>query len=104
MESGEMPSDNIFSSSCRSGYEGFNGRLNHPKGWVASTKDPQQFIQLSLGKRVELVAIATQGVADSQFQCWVKVYYVLFCSNKSLFLWKPYKEGNSVKVSFVINS
>lgn len=65
-------------------------------GWSPSPRDRQPWLQVDLGRKYRLVAIATQGTFNSYD--WVTKYTLLYGDRPDS--WTPYimKGGNSVGV------
>lgn len=66
-------------------------------GWSPSPKDRQPWLQVDLGRKYRLQAIATQGTFNSYD--WVTKYTLLYGDRPDS--WTPYimKGGNSVGVT-----
>ncbi|KAM7435431.1 hypothetical protein ABFA07_014659 [Porites harrisoni] len=86
--------DITASSELNSNSSASNARLNNTKSWVADRNDTQPWIQVNLGKIMNITAISTQGFPGSGF---VSSFY--FSYNTSEMEWLNYtNHGGLVKV------
>ena len=89
-----LDTDITASSELDSNSSASNARLNNTKSWVADTIDTQPWIQVNLGKIMNITAISTQGFPGSGF---VASFY--FSYNTSEMEWLNYTiHGGLVKV------
>ena len=73
------------------------GRLNGTRGdgWCAEKNDKDQWLQVDLGKIIEVCAVATQG--DINGNEWV-IDFKLAYSKSSDGRWQIYKDANDLEV------
>ena len=95
MESGEIPSSALKSSSDYNQYFGAErSRLNENQdgsyygGWASKHADVGQWLQIDLGKVTKVTRIATQGRYDANW--WVTKYTLSYSSGGPF---KFYKNG-----------
>ena len=89
--------DITASSELNSNSSASNARLNNTKSWVADKNDTQPWIQVNLGKIMNITAISTQGFPGSGF---VSSFY--FSYNTSEMEWLNYtNHGGLVKVIII---
>ncbi len=69
-------------------------------GWSPSSRDRQPWMQIDLGRKYRIMAIATQGTFNSYD--WVTKYMLLYGDRFDA--WTPYvmKGGNMVKIIYVL--
>ena len=72
--------------------------MNSPSSWSARRNDQNQWIQVDLGRKEVVTAIATQG--RSNYNQWVKTYSVSYSLDGKAF--EPYKINDVVKVRIII--
>eukprot|EP00794_Sanderia_malayensis_P005977 gene5977-6673_t len=83
ISSGKIHDDNLAVSSEQNGYEKRNSRLNSYRGWCTIwDKNPYfAYIQVDLGKRMVITAVATQG--SYPINDWVKSYHLGYKNSPS---------------------
>ena len=85
------------SSVYRSGLSTRQGRLNGLTSWSARQRNQNQWIQVDLGRKKVVTAIATQGRRN--YKQWVKSYFVSYSPDGKNF--NPYKIDGAVKVRII---
>ena len=98
---GRIPNSQITASS----YWGATlspqkGRLYGIGSWSARRNDQNQWIQVDLGGKEFVTAVATQG--RNNYNQWVKTYSVSYSSSGKTF--ESYKVGGEVKVKIVVKN
>jgi hypothetical protein len=95
MQNGRIQDSQITASSIWNGkLSTKQGRLNSASSWSARQNNPNQWIQVDLGREEVVTAIRTQGRDDHPQ--WVKTYSSSYSSNGNAF--EPYKIDGAVKV------
>lgn len=75
MESGAISDSQVTGSSFASGFPPYAGRLNNYYGaWCAATQTYGEWLQVDLGTKKELLAVATEGY----FSSYITGYYLLY--------------------------
>lgn len=69
-------------------------------GWSPADSNAQQWLQMDLGNRVEITAVATQGRYGSSD--WVTSYSLMFSDTGRN--WKQYKQEDSIWVGHLFSS
>ena len=94
MTNGKIRDTDISASSeLNSNSSASNARLNNTKSWVADKNDTQPWIQVNLGKIMNITAISTQGFPGSGF---VSSFYFSYTNEME---WLNYTiHGGLVKV------
>uniref|UniRef100_A0A8D1E3Z0 F5/8 type C domain-containing protein n=1 Tax=Sus scrofa TaxID=9823 RepID=A0A8D1E3Z0_PIG len=69
-------------------------------GWSPADSNAQQWLQMDLGNRVEITAVATQGRHGSSD--WVTSYSLMFSDTGRN--WKQYKQEDSIWVGHLFSS
>lgn len=102
MENGSIPNDAIKASSELDEHHGATrARLNtKPEGdlmgaWVPLESDDSQWLEVDLGKVVEITKVGTQGGGEGVKHC-VTSYILLFSEDQENF--QEYKENDETKV------
>ncbi len=85
------------SSVYRAGLSTSHGRLNGLTSWSARQRNQNQWIQVDLGRKKVVTAIATQGRRN--YDQWVKTYFVSYSPDGKNF--KSYKIDGAVKVRII---
>ena len=106
MENGSIPNDSIKASSELDEHHGATrARLNtKPEGdlmgaWVPLESDDSQWLEVDLGKVVEITKVGTQGGGEGVEHC-VTSYILLFSEDQENF--QEYKENDETKVNVVL--
>jgi len=75
MESRAISNQQITSSSFAAGYPPYEGRLNNLYGaWCAASQTTNEWLQVDLGSKKELLAVSTEGFMSS----YITGYYLLY--------------------------
>ena len=85
------------SSEYNTGYQAAYGRLNGDRGdgWCAKEAGRNDdWLQVDLGKTIEVCAIATQG--DRNGNEWVTAFKLSYSTDGNS--WTPYRDANSAEV------
>ncbi|XP_032879400.1 contactin-associated protein-like 4 [Amblyraja radiata] len=90
-------SSSEFSSSHSPGYAKLN-RRDGAGGWSPLESNKHQWLQIDLGERTEMTAIATQGRYGSSD--WVTRYLLMFSDTGRN--WKQYRQEDSIWVGSLI--
>ncbi|XP_028395314.1 EGF-like repeat and discoidin I-like domain-containing protein 3 [Dendronephthya gigantea] len=69
----------MSSSSEKNGFSTSKGRLNDVDSWYSTNNDQNQWLQVDLGKKELVTAIASQGSGDSY---WVETYSISYGVDK----------------------
>eukprot|EP00794_Sanderia_malayensis_P005114 gene5114-5761_t len=87
MASGLIPNNKITASSFHPGLDPDRGRLNaFSNSWATNGNgDPNDYIQVNVGKIMLIDAIATQGRTNAGQ--WVKTYHVSYSITAASFTW-----------------
>ena len=81
LETGNIRNSHLTSSSeYRTGLSAQHGRLNGPEAWCARRNVQNQWIQVDLGRKQLVTAIATQGRVN--YGQWVKTYTLSYSSDE----------------------
>lgn len=98
MEKGSIKDAQITASSQYSSYyAATNARLHHSTaGWGPLDKDAHAFLQVDLGKEMEVTGINTQGCSNGAY--WVRSYTISYGNDGTHFqnyekekVWRPLK-------------
>jgi hypothetical protein len=101
VESGKISNAQITSSSIWSAaLSTQQGRLNGPTSWSVRVNNINQWIQVDLGRKDVITAIATQG--RHNFNQWVKSYYLSYSEDGESF--EDYKTLNGVKKASIFST
>ena len=99
VETGEIPNSQMTSSSVWNAvYSAQKGRLYGVGSWIARRNDQNQWIQVDLGRKEVVTAIATQGRSNSNQ--WVKTFSVSYSLDGKTF--ESFKINGAVKVRIVL--
>lgn len=82
MENGDIPNDNIESSSSLRGYEAWKGRLNGKSCWKPTQNIDGEQIKVTFTSEKTVIAIATQGSPNDD--CWIESFTYQYLANASL--------------------
>jgi len=96
LEDGRIGDEQITASSSYGiAVSAYNARLNKVSsngvkgGWAAGKLDLNQWLQVDLGRRYQIHAIATQGLYN--YAQWVKTYSLQYSDNGIVF--EDYEDG-----------
>ncbi|XP_028415658.1 retinoschisin-like [Dendronephthya gigantea] len=78
VEDGRIKNSQISSSTDENGFSTSKGRLNGADSWYSTNDDQNHWLQVDLGKKKLVTAIATQGFGNS----WVKTYSISYGVDK----------------------
>ncbi|XP_028395369.1 uncharacterized protein LOC114519442 isoform X2 [Dendronephthya gigantea] len=78
VEDGRIKKYQMISSTEQTGFSASKGRLNGADSWRPASNDQNQWLQVDLGKKELVTAIATQGFGNS----WVKTYSISYGVDK----------------------
>ncbi|XP_028414250.1 venom prothrombin activator pseutarin-C non-catalytic subunit-like [Dendronephthya gigantea] len=79
-EDGRIKNSQMSSSTEKNGFSASKGRLNGAASWRPDDDDQNQWLQVDLGKKKLVTAIATQGFGSNRY--WVKTYSISYGVDK----------------------
>ena len=82
------------SSSWNAAFSAQKGRLYGVGSWIARVNDQNQWIQVDLGRKEVVTAIATQG--RGHYNQWVRTYSISYSLDGKTF--QPYSINGRLKV------
>ena len=93
-DSSVISDQRLSASSFGSGSSASDGRLEGSNAWIPANNDNNDFLQIDLGSRYFVCAVATQGNPNAND--WTKTYKIKTSLDN---VWRTfYSEGGSEKV------
>ena len=94
LEDKRIPHGHLSASSHYSSYYPLYGRLNSVYGWIAGSRNRNQYLQVKLDRLTKITGVATQGRQNAHQ--WVKSYYLSYSRDGHNFV--KYLENRRLKV------
>ena len=88
----KMTASSEFNNNFKAGYGRLNGKRGD--GWCTKTNHQNDWLQVDLGKTIQMCAVATQG--DINGNEWTEEYKLFTSSDGKT--WKPYKDENGAEM------